>query len=78
MDGEEKEAAGLRMLAEKALSSPINPRSMAYCPTMDLLALVTVDEQVHVFRRNGQRVFGVSGKDSAGNIADLKWKPDGT
>ncbi|KAL8838983.1 MAG: hypothetical protein Q9170_001913 [Blastenia crenularia] len=67
----------LRMLAEKHMQSTINPRLLAYCPTMDLLALSTTDEQVHVFRINGQRVFGVAKRDPATKVTDIKWKPDG-
>lgn len=77
MKNQEKEAAGLKMLVEKALQCPVNPRHVAYCPTMDLLALATADEQTHVFRTNGQRVFSVSRKEPGGKIADIKWKPDG-
>lgn len=77
MAGEGEEAAGLKMLAEKTLQSPIDPRHITYCPTMDLLALATADGQVHVFRTNGQRVFGIPKKETTGDIADLVWKPDG-
>ncbi|KAL8656732.1 MAG: hypothetical protein Q9210_000073 [Variospora velana] len=77
MEDEEKGAASLKMLAEKALQTPINPNHMRYCPSMDLLALTTTDDQIHVFRTKGQRVFGVSRKVSAGKIVKLAWKPDG-
>lgn len=77
MVGDGEEAAGLKMLAEKTLQSPIDPRHMRYCPTMDLLAIAMADGQVHVFRTNGQKVFGISGKETPGDIADMIWKPDG-
>lgn len=72
-----EDEAGLTMLAEKTLQTAILPNLLAYCPTMDLLALATADEHVHVFRLNGQKVFGVSKIGSAGEIADLTWKPNG-
>ncbi|KAL9597735.1 MAG: hypothetical protein Q9219_004929 [cf. Caloplaca sp. 3 TL-2023] len=77
MEGAKKGEASRRLLAEKIMQVPIRPEHLAYCPTMDLLALATVDEQVHVFRKNGQRVFGVARKNSAAKVTDIKWKPDG-
>ena len=68
----------LNMLAEKIIQPAINPKHLAYCPMMDLIAFATLDEQVHVHRLNGQRVFGVSGKQSMGRVNDIQWKPNGT
>lgn len=67
----------LSMLAEKLMPVAINPEHVAYCPTMDLVALATIDEQVHVFRLNGQRVFGIANKDSACKVNQIRWKPNG-
>lgn len=67
----------LNMLAEKIMSQPMRPEHMAYCPTMDLIALVTIDEQVHVYRLNGQRVFGVTNKKRDCSIVQMRWKPNG-
>lgn len=67
----------LNMLAEKVVHQVANPQLVAYCPTMDLIALALADDQVHVYRLNGQRVFDVMGKHSAGKIRGLKWKPNG-
>ena len=54
-------------MAEKVLSVTCKPQTLAYCPTMDLVALASEDEQVHVYRLNGQRVFGgVYGNGSGG------------
>ncbi|KAL8943883.1 MAG: hypothetical protein Q9216_000777 [Gyalolechia sp. 2 TL-2023] len=44
---------------------------------MGLLALATDDEQVHVFRTDGQRVFGVTRKNPTSKVTGIKWKPDG-
>ncbi|KAL8715523.1 MAG: hypothetical protein Q9220_000859 [cf. Caloplaca sp. 1 TL-2023] len=77
MEEGEEEEAGLTLLGRKTMSSLINPNQAGYCPTMDLLALGTADEHVHVFRSNGQRVFGVSRRGSRERITALTWKPDG-
>ncbi|KAL8693429.1 MAG: hypothetical protein Q9218_001739 [Villophora microphyllina] len=74
---DEQEEVGLDLVAEKTMQTPVKPNQLAYCPTMDLLALATADERVEVFRVNGQRVFGVNRDDSAGNVTSLQWKPDG-
>lgn len=71
------EPSVLNMLAEKVMHQPIKLENVAYCPTMDLIALATADEQVHVYRLNGQRVFGVSNKKNGCRITRLQWKPDG-
>ncbi|KAL8953097.1 MAG: hypothetical protein Q9222_001035 [Ikaeria aurantiellina] len=76
-EGDEEEA-GLTLLGRNTMPSPINTNQVAYCPTMELLALGAADEQAHVFRLNGQRVFGVSRKGSPDKIIALKWKPDGS
>lgn len=64
-------------LAEKVVQPAMNPTHVAYCPTMDLVALATVDEQVQVYRLNGQKVFGIINKQTSGQIDQLKWKPNG-
>lgn len=67
----------LNLLAERYVSQPINPKLLAYCPTMDLLAVATLDEQVHVYRLNGQKVFGVANRQALGGVNQIKWKPNG-
>lgn len=67
----------LNTLCEKAVQPTINPDHVAYCPTMDLIALATIDEKVHVFRFNGQKVFGVTSKDPLAKVNQIKWKPNG-
>lgn len=64
-------------LAEKVVQPAVNPQHLAYCPTMDLIALATIDDNVHVFRLNGQKVFGVTNRRIPGNVNNIKWKPDG-
>lgn len=64
-------------LAEKLVQPAVNPRHLAYCPTMDLIALASIDEHIHVYRLNGQRVFGIANKQSANKVNQIKWKPNG-
>ena len=64
-------------LAEKVVQPAINPAHVAYCPTMDLVALATIDEQVQVYRLNGQKVFGILNKQTPAQIDQIKWKPNG-
>lgn len=52
---------------------------------MDLISLVTEDDELRVFRLNGQKVFGGSFKgdpyldedDGGGEIRKLMWKNNG-
>ena len=67
----------LNTLCEKAVQPTINPDHVAYCPTMDLIALATIDEKVHVFSFNGQKGFGVTSKDPLAKVNQIKWKPNG-
>ncbi|KAL4913499.1 anaphase-promoting complex, cyclosome, subunit 4-domain-containing protein [Aspergillus aurantiobrunneus] len=75
----------LTPVGEKSLPAKCKANMLAYCPTMDLIALVTEDEELRVFRLNGQKVFGGSFKgdpyldedDGSGEIRALRWKNDG-
>ena len=68
----------LNLLAEKTIHLPVSPEGLlAYCPTMDLLALVTKEEQVFVYRLNGQRVFSAAQKGSTLGVERMRWKPNG-
>ncbi|EEP77994.1 conserved hypothetical protein [Uncinocarpus reesii 1704] len=69
-------------VSEKQLPAKCKPDTLTYCPTMDLVALATEDEQVHVFRLNGQKVFGgfARGGGAAADglkVKSLKWKGNG-
>ncbi len=77
----------LEEVTSKTLPQPLEPdsRLLAYCPTMDLVALVTAaDGHVHVFRLNGQRVLSVvpprlegRNKEEVVRPVALAWKPNG-
>ncbi|KAI9831026.1 MAG: hypothetical protein M1819_005264 [Sarea resinae] len=77
MEGPVEEPAMLNVLSEKAVSQPIIPELLAYCPTMDLLAVATRDDQLNVYRLNGQRVFGATSKTPNVKINQVRWKPSG-
>ena len=64
-------------LAEKLVQPAVSPQHLAYCPTMDLIALGSIDEHVHVYRLNGQKVFGIANKHSTRKLRQIKWKPNG-
>lgn len=72
-------------VGEKLLPAKCKPGTLTYCPTMDLIALVTEDDELHAFRLNGQKVLGGSFKgdpyldedDGRGEIRALMWKDNG-
>ncbi|KAL1963582.1 hypothetical protein VTN77DRAFT_8027 [Rasamsonia byssochlamydoides] len=74
----------LTTVAEKTLPAKCKPGLLAYCPTMDLVALATEDEQLRVFRLNGQQVLGANlggdpylDEDERGEARGISWKNDG-
>ncbi|EED21355.1 anaphase-promoting complex component Cut20/Apc4, putative [Talaromyces stipitatus ATCC 10500] len=74
----------LTTVAEKTLPSKCkNGSLLTYCPTMDLIALASEDEQLHVFRLNGQEVLSadLAGDpyldEVKGEIRGIRWKNDG-
>lgn len=69
----------LRVIAEKTLHSPANPDLLAYSTSMELLAIGSADNNVLIYRLNGQRVFSASQKVK-GVVLELQklvWKPNG-
>ncbi|KAJ5948177.1 Anaphase-promoting complex subunit 4 [Penicillium verhagenii] len=81
-----EEAPQLTPVGEKSLPAKCKPSTLAYCPTMDLIALATEDEELRIYRLNGQRVFGGSfggdpylGDDEEdGEVRAVAWKGNGT
>ncbi|KAG9191539.1 hypothetical protein G6011_10273 [Alternaria panax] len=63
--------------AEKILLHPIHPHLISYCPTMDLIALVTDEENLDVYRINGQRAFGLKRKREDLCVEALQWEFNG-
>ena len=77
MDESATEPAALVQLADKLLSRPVKPYLLAYCPTMDLLALATQEEKVYVYRLNGERVIGAGNRKQSLGVERIQWKPNG-
>ena len=71
------DAVQLLTLGEKALPHLANPSLITYCPSMDLIAFGTTDQQVLIYRLNGQRVYGAAQKTGKLKIESIKWKPNG-
>jgi hypothetical protein len=69
--------SSLELLGEKNLPQAADPGLVTYCPSMDLIALGTTDQQVLVYRLNGQRVYGAAQKIGKLTIESIKWKPNG-
>lgn len=70
-------ARQLLQQAEKILLHPIHPHLMSYCPTMDLIAVVTDEENLDVYRINGQRAFGFKRKDEDVTVDAIQWQFNG-
>jgi hypothetical protein len=63
--------------AEKILLEPINPHLLSYCPSMDLIAVVSATENLDVYRINGQRAFGLKRKSEDVHVDALAWEFNG-
>ena len=74
---EATEAPAMMLQADKTLLQPIRPHLIAYCPTMDLIAVVTEQETLDVYRLNGQRAFSHKRKNSVTSIDCICWKFNG-
>ncbi|KAJ4376578.1 hypothetical protein N0V86_006692 [Didymella sp. IMI 355093] len=74
---ESSNAPALLQQAEKILLHPIHPHLIAYCPTMDLIAVVTTEENLDVYRINGQRAFGLKRKSEDVTIDTIQWEFNG-
>ena len=67
----------LKLLTEQSLHQTIIPGLVSYCPSMDLIALGTIDNQVQIFRLNGQEVYKSNQRKSDIKVQSLAWKPNG-
>lgn len=69
----------LPVFASKTSSAPINPDLSVFCSPHDLIAIVTADSDVVVYRLNGQIAFTVKCKDpDEVSVSAVQWKPDGS
>ncbi|KAG5519799.1 hypothetical protein PMAC_000072 [Pneumocystis sp. 'macacae'] len=62
-----------KILGEKVLTEKIKLKS--WCPSMDLLAFVTLSNEIWVYRLSGSRVWGTLNKDH--EVTSISWRPDG-
>lgn len=67
----------LRLQAEKVLQNTIRPHLLAYCSRTDLLAVVSDDEVVEVYRIGGQRAFSIKRKSPSVSVVGLQWVRNG-
>lgn len=74
VEGATSSSLQFKLLIDKAVAEEI--KLFEWCPTMDLLAWVTVDDQLIVQRLSWQRLFGIRTHDRP--ISALTWRPDGT
>jgi hypothetical protein len=65
------------LIAAKTFPTQLQPKLTSCCPTMDLVALATVEERVEVYRFGGQRAFGVQRKEQGVSVESLCWKYNG-
>jgi anaphase-promoting complex subunit 4 len=78
--------AMMNIVGEKFFPARCRPRTLSYCPTMDLVAAVTTldlpgedqraEEKLSVWRLNGEQVFAWNAPARLG-IPFVKWKTDG-
>jgi anaphase-promoting complex subunit 4 len=69
----------LPLFSSKVSSTPINPDLSVLCSPHDLIAIVTADSDVVVYRLNGQVAFTIKCKDpDEVSVSAAKWKPDGS
>lgn len=72
------EQSDLILLGEKTLPQTADVAILAYCPSMDLVAIGSTDQQVLIYRLNGQRVYGATQKTGTLMVETIRWKPNGT
>ena len=78
LDESTDSVAGVPFRVEQDKMLPSTISLAAWCPTMDLLALVTSDSQVIVHRLSWQQLLGKAQiPPSAVPITALCWHPDG-
>jgi len=64
--------ASFSQLLDRGLALP--PARALWCPTMDLLAVLTSDGQLQLYRLNWQRLWSITPESP---ITSLCWRPDG-
>jgi anaphase-promoting complex subunit 4 len=65
------------LISSKTFPVQYQPKLTTCCPTMDLVALTTVEERVDVYRFGGQKAFGVQRKEPGVKVESVCWKYNG-
>jgi anaphase-promoting complex subunit 4 len=69
----------LPLFCLKNPSTPVNADLSVFCSPHDLIAIVTADNDVAIYRLNGQVAFTVKCKDpDEVSVTAVEWKPDGS
>ena len=69
----------LPLFASKNPSTPVNADLSVFCSPHDLIAIVTAENDVVIYRLNGQVAFTVKCKDpDEVTVSAVEWKPDGS
>ncbi|KAA8900335.1 anaphase-promoting complex, cyclosome, subunit 4-domain-containing protein [Sphaerosporella brunnea] len=77
-DGTRRRPAGFRILYQKTLPFAACRGIGAWSPQLDLIAHVTQNDNVLLYRMNGQRVWGIAHKTGDDiKVQTLQWRPDG-
>ncbi len=72
-----KDDPAMLLQAEKEFAQPVRLNLTRCCPTMDLVAVITNEEQLDVYRFNGQRAFGLQRKNASCTVSSICWKYNG-
>jgi anaphase-promoting complex subunit 4 len=67
----------IRLQQEKAFPFAVNPSLVSYCPTMELLAVVSEDHHIEIWRTSGQRASIFKKDPRLPDATSLCWSPDG-
>jgi anaphase-promoting complex subunit 4 len=69
--------SSFQVLSEKTLHHAADPNLITFCPSMDLVALATTNQEVLIYRFNGQRAYGAVQKAGNLRVESICWKPNG-
>jgi anaphase-promoting complex subunit 4 len=67
----------LKSLGEKSLSEAVVSDVLSHCPSMELVVLGTLDQQVQIYRLNGQQIYASNQRRGNLKVDCVCWKPDG-
>ena len=75
---DEIEDIALPKWTEKIFPHHFRENLLAYCPTMGLIAVVTLEDHVEIYRvANGQYAFGLKRNSPKLSVDAISWKYNG-